>query len=154
MWLRGKEFACECRRRRRCRVDPWVRKILWNRRWQLTPKFFPGKLHGQRSLAGYSPWGRKESDMTEWPSLHTYSILPSVWPFMTGHSFGWSTWLFDSASYPRLYHSIFPFSSSHSSMSTEKWHNTVLQLQLLLFTVHCLELSSSSQDPASWERAI
>ena len=30
--------------------------------------FLPGKFHGQRSLAGYSPWGRKESDMTEWPS--------------------------------------------------------------------------------------
>ena len=27
--------------------------------------FLPGKSHGQRSLAGYSPWGLKESDMTE-----------------------------------------------------------------------------------------
>ena len=31
-----------------------------------TPVFWPGELHGQRSLAGYSPWGSKESDMTEW----------------------------------------------------------------------------------------
>ena len=31
----------------------------------LTPVFLPGKSHGQRSLAGYSPWGRKELDMTE-----------------------------------------------------------------------------------------
>ena len=30
-----------------------------------TPVFLPGEFHGQRSLAGYSPWGRKESDMTE-----------------------------------------------------------------------------------------
>ena len=30
-----------------------------------TPAFLPGKVHGQRSLAGYSPWGRKESEMTE-----------------------------------------------------------------------------------------
>ena len=30
------------------------------------PVFLPGKSHGQRSLAGYSPWGRKESDTTEW----------------------------------------------------------------------------------------
>ena len=29
------------------------------------PVFFPEEFHGQRSLAGYSPWGRKESDMTE-----------------------------------------------------------------------------------------
>ena len=27
--------------------------------------FWPGEFHGQRSLAGYSPWGRKESDTTE-----------------------------------------------------------------------------------------
>ena len=33
------------------------------------PVFLPGKFHGQRSLAGYSPWGHKESDMTERFSL-------------------------------------------------------------------------------------
>ena len=37
----------------------------WRRKWQSTPVFLPGKSHGQRSLAGYSPWGRKESDKTE-----------------------------------------------------------------------------------------
>ena len=37
----------------------------WRRKWQPTPVFLPGKSHGQRSLAGYSPWGRKESDTTE-----------------------------------------------------------------------------------------
>ena len=35
-------------------VDFWVGKILWHRKWQLTPVFWPGKLHGQRSLAGDS----------------------------------------------------------------------------------------------------
>ena len=40
------------------------------RKWQPTPVFLPGESHGQRSLAGYSPWGRKESDATE----HTYII--------------------------------------------------------------------------------
>ena len=35
------------------------------REWQLTPVFLPGESHGQRSLAGYSPWGCKESDTTE-----------------------------------------------------------------------------------------
>ena len=45
--------------------DPWVGKIPWRRKWQPTPVFLPGKFHGQRSLVGYSPWGRKESDMTE-----------------------------------------------------------------------------------------
>ena len=45
--------------------DPWVGKILWRRIWQPTTVFLPGKSHGQRSLAGYSLWDRKESDMTE-----------------------------------------------------------------------------------------
>ena len=45
--------------------NPWVGKIPWRREWPPTPVFLPGKSHGQRSLAGYSPWGRKESDMTE-----------------------------------------------------------------------------------------
>ena len=42
------------------RFDPWVGKIPWRRKWQPTPVFLPGKSHGQQSLAGYSPWGRKE----------------------------------------------------------------------------------------------
>ena len=46
------------------RFDPWVGKIPWRRKWQPTPVLLPGKSHGQRSLVGYSPWGRKESDMT------------------------------------------------------------------------------------------
>ena len=37
----------------------------WRREWQPTPAFLPGEFHGQRSLAGYSPWGRKELDTTE-----------------------------------------------------------------------------------------
>ena len=45
--------------------DPWVRKIPWRRAWQPTAVFLPGKSHGQRSLAGYSPWGHKESDTPE-----------------------------------------------------------------------------------------
>ena len=46
-------------------VHPWVRKIPLRREWQPTPVFLPGEPHGQRSLAGYSPWGPKESGMTE-----------------------------------------------------------------------------------------
>ena len=40
--------------------SPWVRKILWRRKWQPTPVFLLEKPHGQRNLAGYSPWGHKE----------------------------------------------------------------------------------------------
>ena len=45
--------------------NPWVGKIPWRRTWQPTPVFLPGESHGQRSLAGYGPWGCKESDTTE-----------------------------------------------------------------------------------------
>ena len=38
--------------------------------WLSTPVYWPGEFHGQRSLAGYSPWGLKESDITEQLSLH------------------------------------------------------------------------------------
>ena len=37
----------------------------WSRKWPPAPVFLPGKFHGQRSLVGYSPWGHKESHMTE-----------------------------------------------------------------------------------------
>ena len=45
-------------------VQSWVRTIPWRRKWQPTPGLLPGEPHGQGSLAGYSPWGLKESDMT------------------------------------------------------------------------------------------
>ena len=35
----GKESACQCRRCKRCRFNPWFRKIPWSRRWQHTPVF-------------------------------------------------------------------------------------------------------------------
>ena len=39
--------------------DLWIGKIPWRREWQRTPVFLPGKSHGQRSLANYSPWGHR-----------------------------------------------------------------------------------------------
>ena len=62
-WLSGKESTSPCRR---CGFDPWIGKIPWRRKWQPTPVVLSGKSHGQRSLAGYSLWGRTESDMTCW----------------------------------------------------------------------------------------
>ena len=59
----GKEPTC--RRHKRCGFDPCVRKIPWRRKWQPIPIILPGESHGQKSLAGYSPQGYKESDMTE-----------------------------------------------------------------------------------------
>ena len=59
--------------------ETWVRSLGWEdpleKEMATPPIFLPGKSHGQRSLVGYSPWGSKESDTTEW--LHfkdqTYS---------------------------------------------------------------------------------
>ena len=53
-WRSGKESACQSRRHKRHRFDTWGRKIPWRRKWQPIPIFFPGKLHGQRRLVGYS----------------------------------------------------------------------------------------------------
>ena len=57
--------TCHCRRHKRCRFNPWVRKIPWSRKWQSTPVFLPGEFHGQKSLEGYSPQSRTESNTTE-----------------------------------------------------------------------------------------
>ena len=61
----GKEHPCKCTIHSRLRLDSWVGKIPWSRKWQTTPAFLSGESYGQRSLAGYSPWGCKESCMTE-----------------------------------------------------------------------------------------
>ena len=58
--------------------DPWVRKIPWRREWQPTPVFLPGECHGQKSLVGCRPWGRKESDMTEGLTLSLLTCIGSI----------------------------------------------------------------------------
>ena len=72
-------ISCQCRKCKRSGFDPWVRKIPW--KWQATPVVLPGKFHGQRSLAGCSPRGCKESDMTErtcrpWGDSELVSLQP------------------------------------------------------------------------------
>ena len=57
----------------RCRFDTQVWKIPWRRKWQPTPVFLPKNLHGQKSLADYSPRGHKELDTAE--QLHTQAHL-------------------------------------------------------------------------------
>ena len=59
MNIGGKEPTGQCRRYKKHRFNPW------RRAWQPTPVFLPGESHGQRSLAGCSPEGHKESDITK-----------------------------------------------------------------------------------------
>ena len=78
----GKKICLQCRRPE---FDPWVRKIPWRRKWQPIPEFLSGKSYGQRSLAGYSPWGCKDSDRTEWLtlSLSFFLVILCVLKFRT-----------------------------------------------------------------------
>ena len=99
-----------CQQCRRPGFDPRVGKIIWKRKWQPTPVFLPGESHGLRSLAHYSPWGRKELGMTEWQSTavspHTIHFQASdkthflalegvplpktMWVLSANPSFSWS----------------------------------------------------------------
>ena len=77
-WCSGRESACQRRRHRRCGFNPWAGTIPWRRKRQLTPVFLPRESHGQRSLAGYSPWGRKKSDTTEHTHTHTRTGIEGI----------------------------------------------------------------------------
>ena len=50
------------------------RELSWRRQWHPTPVLLPGKSHGRRSLVGCSPWGRWESDTTQWLHFHFYAL--------------------------------------------------------------------------------
>ena len=70
----GKEPTCQCRRHKKLRFNPWVRRIPWRRAWQSTPVFLLGESNGQRSLVGCSPWGRRKSSRIEVTLLtHTHT---------------------------------------------------------------------------------
>ena len=73
----GSDGKASCLQCGRPGFSPWVGKILWRRKWQPTLVLFPGKSHGQRSVVGYSPWGRKESDTTE--RLHFHFTIARTW---------------------------------------------------------------------------
>ena len=60
--------------------DPWVRKILWRRKWLPIPVFLPGEFHGWRSLAGYCPWGCKELNTIK--QLTFLLHFPMIWIFL------------------------------------------------------------------------
>ena len=79
-----KNPLCQCRRHKRHGLNPLVRKIIWSRKWQPTPVFLPRKFHGQRSLAVYSPWGRRVRH--NWAQHN--DILKSTW-ILCKYNRGW-----------------------------------------------------------------
>ena len=62
---------------KRRRFDPWVRKISQIRKCQPTPVFRSG-FHGQRGLAGYSPWGPRQPGTTEHTRARTHNYCHSL----------------------------------------------------------------------------
>ena len=95
-WLSSKTFACDAEVHLQCRrpgFDPWVRKIPGRRKWQPTPVFLPGKLHGQRSLVGYSPRGCKSWTRL---SMHSHSactiLVARTLFFLRHHQFSSHAW--------------------------------------------------------------
>ena len=77
----GKESACQCRRHSRRWYNPWVRKILWRRKWQPIPVFLPGESQGKRSLVSCSQWGCKRvthnlrTKQQQWIWIYTWLFV-------------------------------------------------------------------------------
>ena len=87
-WLRRQRICLQCGRPR---FDPWAGKIPWRRERQPTPVFLPGEFHGERNLAGYSPWGRRELDKTDVLVQHLHSFTLAAQSCVLVHQL-WSSW--------------------------------------------------------------
>ena len=61
-WLSGKESTSKYKD---LGLIPGLGKFPWRRAWQPTPVFLPGESQGQRSLVGYSPWGHRETRLSD-----------------------------------------------------------------------------------------
>ena len=104
--------------------DPWVRKMPWSRKLQPTPVFLPGKFPGQRSLAGYSPWGLKESDTTEWlecARTHTHTHTHTHTKPGQDTVFPVSSYLFSAHALPLLFCYLREVSKIFSSHLANVW---------------------------------
>ena len=76
-WLSGKEFACQCWRRRRREFNSWVRKISWRRKCQPTPVFLLGEYMDKGS---WGAWSCKESDTTQQLNSNNNNKSNLQWP--------------------------------------------------------------------------
>ena len=101
-------------------LDPWVGKIPWRRKWQPTPVLLPGKSHGWRNLVGYSPWGCKELDTTEWLNLTCVMVLfcflflfffPSMGVWTSNDIYNFKGWKISKKGYFATHKSKFKFHS-------------------------------------------
>ena len=147
---------------RRLRFNPWVGKTPWRRKRQPTSVFLPGESHVQRNLAGYSPWGHKESDTTEQLTLtFIYYVCVCVYTYIYTHipiSEEWgikmlaviaSGWWFLFLSYTSWYISIF-----HNTVRKSVFLHKVLLRGVALLEFHreeqCSGWKSDSDQSKRW----
>ena len=125
-----KKSACQYRRHKRHRFDPWVGKIPWSWKWQPTPVFLPGKSHVQRSLVDYNPWGCKRV-RHDWAqgrlSVATCHLSPK-----------WDT---------RKRTSVFGLCSSVSLLSPFTQHLIFVLISLYFKTKEDFRCNRTSQEP-------
>ena len=126
---------------------PRLGRFPWRGKWQPTPMLLPGKLHGQRSLVGCSPWGRKSQS---WLSMHRCTHTPKLTSFRAiGNSHYQDQHLFPNMLLPKsreadidkdikLY-KISQFWRHRTWVILHCWLNqflTVLDLHTIHFTFH------------------
>ena len=119
------------------RRETWVQSLGWEdprrRKWQHTPVSLSGEFHGWRSLVGYSPWGHKELDRTEW--LTHICLLSMFYLFIVFMGFS-----------RQKYWSDFPFLSPVAHVLSERWASknwcfwTVLLEKTLVRPLECKEI--------------
>ena len=126
-WLRQWRI---CPQSRRPGFDPWVGKIPWRREWQPTAVFFPGVIHGLRSLTGYRPCGcRVGCDWTTSTNTHTHKLTPRV-SVRSHHCRKYS-----SLQTSNWVNSIFKVGFAYSSNSMVRFFSLWLCYQLLLYAL-------------------
>ena len=149
----SKESACNAGS---LALIPGSRKIPWRRECLPTPVFLPGEFHGQRSLEGSGPWGRKESDTTEQVTLSlslrrvTSQVVNKDSSPLPAGQLSWPAWL-SSRHTQRTQVPSGPasFLSDHILAQTSQWicissqHPSVSTLIAVLLMVHQAETQGS-----------
>ena len=128
---------------------------IWRRKWQPTPAFLLGKSHGQRSLAGYNPWDRKESDTT-YQLNNNYIYIERVDPWRTWFELHGSTYIWTFFSYHTIMDWLNPWMRNFRNGGTTyvEWARVCAQSCLVLCNpMDCSPLGSSVHE-TSLERIL
>ena len=135
-----KNLLAQWRSCRRCRFDPWVRKIPWRRAWKPTPVFLPGESHGQRSLEGYSPWSHSWTRLKWLNMQHIRSIIVFVCCFELCCRKKWKKMMTSGSLNPQLQLYI----NDLKALTTSLWCNLHREVVKIPMTTHLAMLFSLS----------